>query len=281
MSSTSRAFTTPATTPRSTPVPPTLSRRSTPQIDQLFATLVEAAFDLVEEIGTISLCVYLHVPHTDQPLLFTRAPELDDLTPTDTFRLMHTVTMLSNGRKPVAAFRHGELSGHYVRTSGATSDGLFVFGDIQEAETAKRLTGVCRSFARVLHQFHLDEKSTPDAPLLSVDQHGNLTNVGVSIEHGGRTVQGTAVAYSPEEAVAKAVIIALAPGHRFDNLRTIDVGTRSAVLVVAHDRGGALRLGLAISDGDVLQTTAVATMRALIDPEQQAQPAAGASSPSR
>ena len=103
----------------------------------------------------------------------------------------------------------------------------------------------------------------------------------MSIDHGDRTVQGTAVAYSPEEAVAKAVIIALAPGHRFDNLRTINVGTRSAVLVVAHDPGGALRLGLAISDGDVLQTTAVATMRALIDPEQQAQPEAGASSPPR
>lgn len=268
MSSSERAQITHANSPRPAAAPPSLTQRSTPQIDQLFATLVEAAFDLLEEMGDISLCVYLHVPHSDQPLLFSRSPELATLTPTDTFRLMHTITMLSNGRKPVAAFRHGQLSGHYVRTSGTSSDGLFVFGDIQDAETAKRLTGVSRAFARVLHQFHLDEDAPLDSPLLSVDQHGNLTNVGVSVEHNGRTLQGTAVAYSPEEAVAKAVIIAVGPGHRFDNLRTIDVGTRSAVLVVAHDPSGSLRLGLAISGGDILQTTAVATMRALVDSER-------------
>lgn len=245
---------------------PALTQRSTPQVDQLFATLVDAAFDLIDEIGTISLCAYLHVPHTDQPLLFLQKPTLESLTPTDNFRLMHTITMLSNGRKPVAAFRHGALSGHYVRTSGTVSDGLFVFGDIQEAETAKRLTGVCRAFARVLHQFHLDEgDSRLDPPLLDLEQHDDLSKVNVTLNHGSRTLHGTAVAFSPEEAVAKSVIIALGEGHRFDDVQTIDVGTRSAVLVVAHDPNGALRLGLAISDGDILQTTAVATKRALID----------------
>ncbi len=245
---------------------PALTQRSTPQIDQLFATLVDAAFDLIEEIGSISLCTYLHVPHTDQPLLFARRPDLDTLTPTDTFRLMHTITMLSNGRKPVAAFRHGALSGHYVRTTGSSSDGLFVFGDIQDAETAKRLTGVCRAFARVFHQFHLDDGDAPlDPPLLDLEQHDDLSTVRVTFDHELQTLQGTAVAFSPEEAVSKAVIIAMARGHRFDNVQTIDVGTRSAVLVVAHDLNGALRLGLAISDGDVLQTTAVAAKRALVD----------------
>ncbi len=245
---------------------PALTQRSTPQVDQLFATLVDAAFDLIDEIGTISLCTYLHVPHTDQPLLFVRTPLLETLSPTDNFRLMHTITMLSNGRKPVAAFRHGALSGHYVRTTGETSDGLFVFGDIQDAETAKRLTGVCRAFARVLHQFHLDDGVSPlDPPLLDLEQHDDLSKVSVTFEHDSRTLQGTAVALSPEEAVSKAVIIAMGQGHRFDKVQTIDVGTRSAVLVVAHDPNGALRLGLAISDGDVLQTTAVAAKRALVD----------------
>lgn len=245
---------------------PALTQRSTPQIDQLFSTLVEAAFDLIDEIGTISLCTYLHVPHADQPLLFTRAPALDTLSPTDTFRLMHTITMLSNGRKPVAAFRHGALSGHYVRTTGPVSDGLFVFGDIQDPDTAKRLTGVCRAFARVFHQFHLDDGESPlDPPLLDLEQHDDLSTVRVTLDHESQTLHGTAVAFSPEEAVSKAVIIAMGKGHRFDNVQTIDVGTRSAVLVVAHDPHGALRLGLAISDGDVLQTTAVAAKRALVD----------------
>ena len=242
-----------------------LTQRSTPQVDHLFSTLVEASFDLIEELGTITLCLYLHVPHADQPILFSRAPELSTLTPTETFRLMHTVTMLSNGRKPVAAFRHGDLGGHYIRTTGPASDGLFVFGGIQDADTARRLTGVCRAFARVLHQFHLDDEGPLDPPILTLEQHDELSRVSVTVDHAGDTKHGTAVAFSPEEAVSKAVIIAMSPGHRFDNVRTIDVGTRSAVLVVAHDPNGALRLGLAISDGDVLQTTAVATKRALVD----------------
>ncbi len=246
--------------------PPSLTRRSTPQVDHLFLTLVEAAFDLIDELGTISLSAYLHVPHDDQPILFTRAPVLETLSPTENFRLMHTITMLSNGRKPVAAFRHGALSGHYVRTTGTHSDGLFVFGEIQAPDTAKRITAVSRAFARVLHQFHLDDGDTPlDPPLLTVDQHETCSRVNVTVESCGEPLEGSASAFSPEDAVAKAVIAAVAPGHEFEEVRTIDVGVRSAVLVVTHDPAGALRLGLAISEGDVLQTTAVATLRALVD----------------
>jgi len=247
-------------------VPPSLTARSTPQIDHLFTTLVDAAFDLMEEIGRISLSVYLHVPHDDQPILFTRKPQLDMLTPTETFRLMHTITMLSNGRKPVAAFRHGALSGHYVRTTGSHSDGLFVFGEIQAPDHAKRITAISRAFARVLHQFHLDDGgATFDPPLLVLDQHENLSHATVTIHVDEHQAHASATGLPPEDAVAKAVIAAIAPDHSFDEVRTIDVGTRSAVLVVLHDPNDVLRLGLAISDGDVLQTTAVAARRALID----------------
>ena len=41
--------------------PPELTRSTGPQIDHLFSTLVEATFDLIEEMGTsISLLLYLH-----------------------------------------------------------------------------------------------------------------------------------------------------------------------------------------------------------------------------
>lgn len=247
-------------------VPPALTTRSTPQIDHLFSSMVGAAFDLIEELGNVSLAVYLHVPHDDQPLLFTRHPELSMLTPTENFRLMHTVTMLSNGRKPVAAFRHGALSGHYVRTTGPDSDGLFVYGPIQTPETAKRITAISRAFARVLHQFHLDDGGASfDPPLLSIDTHEGISQVTITIELDGQSYHATAEADSPEDAVAKAVIDAIAPDFAFSEVRTIDVGARSAVLVVAHDTNGVLRLGLAISDGDVLQTTAEAAKRSLVD----------------
>lgn len=243
--------------------PPALTRSSSPQIDHLFSTLVEATFDLIEELGSgISLLLYLHVPHDDQPLLFVRYPDMANQSPTETFRLMHTVIMLSNGRKPTAAFRHGDLSGHYNRSTGEESDGLFVFGGIQTAEMAARITSVSRAFARVLHQFHLEDIDAQGRPSIHIDAVNELMQASVSIPAGERALHGTATAVDAEQAVARAVIDACAQGYGFDEVRRIDVGTRSAVLVVARDATQMLRLGLAISDGDILQTVALAARRA-------------------
>lgn len=245
-------------------IPPVLSQRSTPQIDNLFATLVEASFDLLEEVGTTDLAIYLHVPHNDQPVMFARHPRLETLHATDTFRLMHTTTMLTNGRKPVSAFRHGDLNGHYVRTTGTLSDGLFLFGPIQQPQSARRMVAICRAFARVLHQFHLDETDGAfNPPLLSIErlEDGQHATVTVATPDGERVA--TATSSAPENAVARAVLNAIAPSHELNEVRTLSVGTKSAVLVVSHDADSVLRLGLAISQGDILQTVAVAAQRTL------------------
>ncbi len=250
--------------------PPALTRRSTPPIDHLFSTIVNASFDLIAELGKIDLSLYLHVPHDDQPLLFTRSPELHLLSPSEVFRLMHTITMLSNGQKPTAAFRHGELAGHYVRTAGEHSDGLFVFGPIQSTRDAQQIVSVTTAFARVLHQFHLDEHdqdhghappSTEKVPHIAVSADGDHVVVEATPDGGLRPGIGTSS--RAEDAVAVAVANALAPSWTFDEVRTIDVGRRSAVLVVLRDDRSILQLGLAISSGDVLQTTALATTRAV------------------
>lgn len=256
----------PGARPLAVPVtPPSLTRSSSPQIDHLFATLVEASFDLIEEIGNnIGHLSYLHVPRNDQPLLFLRKPQLHQLDPTETFRLMHTLTMLSNGRKPVAAFRHGNLSGHYNRTSGESSDGLFVFGPIQAPESASRMTAISRAFARVLHQFHLDddELAYDHMATIQMEDVGTLRRATVSIPTDRGVVRGSGAANDAEHAVARAVIDASATGLTFDEVRRIDLGQRSAVLVVARDVGQVLRLGLAISQRDILHTVALAAMRA-------------------
>ena len=252
-----------------TPIPhgntqPALAARE--PVDQLFETIVEASFDLIEELGDITCNLYLHAPHDDQPLLYIRRPFLRTLTPSQNFRLMHTVTMLSNGRKQTAAFRHGDLDGHYVRTSGPRSDGLFVFGGIQRKDIAQRITSICRAFAQVLHQFHLDDD--PDevhavAPTVMIQARGGDIHVDVTVRDAGQAWTGTAVAASPNEAVARAVMDAVGPGYTFDEIRTLDVGRRSAVLAVLRDEHGHLRLGLAISAGDLVRTTALATRRAI------------------
>jgi len=255
------------TGPLAVPAPsPSLTGSSNPQIDHLFSTLVEASFDLIEEIGaSISLLAYLHVPHDDQPLLFVRHPDLQRLSATENFRLMHTLTMLSNGRKPVAAFRHGELRGHYNRTGGDRSDGLFVFGPIQAPDSATRITDVSRAFARVLHQFHLEDDASAieDRPIIHIESSDGVSQATVTIPQGESALHGSATAFGAEQAVARAVVEAAAPGFRFDEVRRIDVGTRSAVLVVARDPQRVLRLGLAISEGDIYQTVALAAGRAV------------------
>ncbi len=246
-------------------IPPVLSEKSTPQIDHLFSTLVEAAFDLVEEVDPITLAVYLHVPHSDQPILFSRHPRLELMSPTEVFRLMHTTTMLSNGRKPVSAFRHGDINGHYVRTSGALSDGLFMFGPIQKPQSAKRMTAVSRAFARVFHQFHLDEDDGRfNPPAIQIEANnagGHNATITAQTTVGERSA--TLAGATPEDAVGRATLAAIAPTHRFDEVRTISVGTKSAVLAVTHDAQGVLRLGLAIAEGDILSTVAVATQRSV------------------
>lgn len=246
--------------------PPELTRSTSPQIDHLFSTLVEATFDLIQEIGTsISLLLYLHVPHDDQPILFVRSPAPQTLSPTETFRMMHTVIMLSNGRKPSAAFRHGQLSGHYSRSSGDHSDGLFVFGGIQTTDTAARINSVSRAFARVLHQFHLEDDTQAALerrPTVHIEAVGQLIQATVTMSSSVGGFHSTATASDDEKAVALATLQACAPGFGFDELRRISVGTRTAVLVVARDAGNGLRLGLAISEGDILQTVALAAQRA-------------------
>jgi len=237
-----------------------------PPVQQLFATIVDASFDLIDELGHISLCLYLHAPHDDQPLLYIRAPNLAHLTPTETFRLMHTVTMLSNGRKPTAAFRHGSLDGHYVRSIGGKSDGLFVFGGIQEKETARRITSVAQAFSRVLHQFHLDDNqdtTNASSPMISLGTDGSGVRIEATVRNEDRYAIGRATASNPTDAVALAVIDAIGPMYEFDEVRTLDLGRRSAVLAVLRDERGLLRLGLAISAGDLLRTTGLAAQRAI------------------
>jgi hypothetical protein len=236
------------------------------KVEQLFETLVEAAFDLLLELGPLGLCLYLHAPHDEQPRLFIRSPRLQGLGPSDTFRLMHTITMLSNSRKPSAAFRHGDVDGHYVRSMGEASDGLFVFGGIQETDTARRMGAITRAFAHVLHQFHLDEDPNSvnrNAPHVSLDTLGGRTSARVIVRNTDGDLRGEGEATDTTEAVVNAVIAAVDPSFHFDEVRTLDLGHRSAVLAILRDGREQLRLGMAISGGDLIRTTALAAQRAL------------------
>ena len=80
---------------------------------------------------------------------------------------------------------------------------------------------------------------------------------------GPDEVVGASSASEPDEAVARAVMQAIAPHYLFDEIRTIDLGNRSAVLAVLRDERRQIRLGLAISAGDPIRTTALATRRAI------------------
>ena len=65
--------------------------------------------------------------------------------------------------------------------------------------------------------------------------------------------------------MARAVIDAIAPDYEFDEIRTLELDNRSAVLAVLRDERRMLRLGLAISSGDLIRTAALATRRAILN----------------
>ena len=67
----------------------------------------------------------------------------------------------------------------------------------------------------------------------------------------------------PQEAVVRAVLEASNSLFAYRDARELALGDERAVLVVLADENRALHPGFVVTDDDLLQSTATATMRAL------------------
>lgn len=252
-----------APTPSIEPIDNPLESSRRP-LTKLFSSLVESCFDLLDKTAPLSLSIYLHAPHDSYPTLFVRRPELTALTPSQNFRLMHTLTMLSNSRKPAAAFRHGDAAGHYVRTHGPNSDGLHVVGPLMGTEDFARVTSTCDSFGQVLHQFHANEPPpAPFRPQVSITEQSDDHRADVSLGLGDLALRGSAVASSTKEATAKATIAAMRSSSSLVSLEIVEAGFETAAVVALRREDRKIRFGFSAAKGDPLRTISVATMKAL------------------
>jgi hypothetical protein len=233
--------------------------------EQLFRSLVDAGLDLLDELVAPEVSAYLHVPHDGEPQLELRRPPLTALTPTTAFRLFHTLAMLTNRTEDAGSFTYEDMTGWYVRSSGPASDGIHVVashGLDPEDPVLGPATRAARAFGAVCHQF-----SAPPADelaphlIVSVAGEETIVEAGVRVDDDVRTGRGTSS--TAPDAVALAVLDAVGPGLTLDELRDVELDRGRAVLVVLAAEDGDLRLGLARSERDLLQTAAIATLRAI------------------
>jgi len=95
-----------------------------------------------------------------------------------------------------------------------------------------------------------------------VSVSGDETVVDVTVGDDG-VGAGRATALTATDAVALAVLDATGAGLTLDEVRDVELDAGRAVVVVLGSPDGDLRIGLARSDRDLLQTTAAATLRAV------------------
>ena len=239
-----------------------LSSRSSEE--RLFTSLVEAGFDLLDELVDPALSAYLHAPQGGQPELYLRRPTLAGLTPSTAFRMFHQFASLTNRQSDEGAFEHEDLDGFFFRSAGSASDGMHyvaaagLSNDVDRLEMARRTSG---AFAEVCHQVHDAATEPQAAPRLVIEVANGNTTVTAHLDGTDRT--GTGSSHSRTEAAALAVLATQDEAYQLSEIRDVDLDDRLAVVTVLTHPDRGVRLGLAMSDSDVMEAAAIATRRAV------------------
>jgi hypothetical protein len=232
--------------------------------ERLFNSLVEAGFDLLDELISPELSAYLHAPHGGVPELFLRNPTLAGLTPSTAFRMFHQMALLTNGEDDEGTFVQDDLEGYYFRSAGSASDGMHyvaalgLHGDEDRIALARR---TALAFADVCHQVHDTGAASAKAPRLVIEVDNGETTVTAHLDDLGRT--GKATSANRTEAVALAVLATHDGGYELSEIRDVDLEDRTAVVTVITHPDHGVRLGLAMTETDVMEAAAIAASRAV------------------
>jgi len=150
---------------------------------------------------------------------------------------------------------------------GAHSDGFHFVGRSQSVIEPRAL-GVVRataaSFATICNQFVSGVPDELPVPHLVVELAGSSTSVVVTLETGDpQPPSARATANDAAEAVVRAVLGATGSTLEFREAREMPINGTRAVLVVLSDERGMPRPGFVVSEDDLIQATATATLRAI------------------
>lgn len=233
-------------------------------------SLVHAGLDQLDTVLPLDLSLYLHLPRYDEPTLFLRRPELATLTPTRAFRLFSRIVHAMRTGSAEGTFTQDSMVAVYLRTEGQVSDGLHVFGRdnaVVDAAALPALRTTARTFATICNQFAAGTPTDLVTPRLVVElgDGGTTVRIGPGAGEGqaGQDQTGEATAADAQEAVVRAVLQASRSSLRYREAREVSVENGRAVLVVLSDDTGTPRPGFVVSNEDMLQATATATIRAI------------------
>ncbi len=236
--------------------------------DQILHNLVHAGLEKLDGVGPLDLIGYVHQPHFDEPTLFLRRPELPKMSATRAYRLFARMDQAVRAGAAEATFTFDDMMVVHVRTPGSRSDGVHFLGRSEGLFDTRALTiirATVRSFASICNQHVAGLPDDLVSPRLVVELDGGRTSVTAEITTpDGEVHTANAAAADAQEAVARAVLDAAGAPYAFREAREMPVDGTRAVLVVVADSSGVPRPGFVVSDDDLMQATALATLRAII-----------------
>jgi hypothetical protein len=162
-------------------------------------------------------------------------------------------------------FTQDSMVAVYLRTEGQVSDGLHVFGrdnSVIDAGALPALRTTARTVATICNQFAAGTPTDLVTPRLMVELGDDGTTVRIASATGDEHT-GEATAADAQEAVVRAVLQASHTDLDYREAREVMVDNGRAVLVVLSDGSGLPRPGFVVSNDDMLQATATATVRAI------------------
>jgi hypothetical protein len=236
-------------------------------------TLAYAALDTLRYAIPLDLCAYLHVVDGDGPQLYLRAPDLSSMTAPQAFDVFTALrdTLGPNDGEDESdgqRVRIGRYDSVAVRSSGARSRSVFVVGredsPLDDTEIAL-IDDMCAAMSLATHT--VEDTGQAPAPVLSA--------IGVRIDDGmaraeltftlptGLTASGAADAPATTDAVALAVLEALAPGRKLGEVTEGLVSGERVMIALVRDDEGRAAIGTAVVANDPLRAAALATANAV------------------
>jgi len=236
---------------------------------QLVQDVVYAGLDALRAVMPLDLCACVHAAADVGPQLFLRSPALSAMDANQAFDLFTSLraTLDEGGNDD----RHLEVAGFdalAVPTRGQVSRGLFVVGRVDPPLTDGELmaaSGLCRSVGAVAHTVEATTRPAPERSALrvAVEVVDGVARAEVLVPTVGGVRPGQGQALSPTNAVAEATLDALDGGLKLVEVADGEVAGERTMIVLVRGDNGASTVGAALSEGDHLHATAVATLDAV------------------
>jgi len=235
--------------------------------EQILHALATRGLDQISSAADADLLAYAHVPHHDDATDILRSPSLDSLTATRAFRLFSRFDRAIASGATEDSFSFEGLIVVFLRTTGSHTSGVHFVGRkgaVFDGRSLARIRASTRSFGTICNQH---SEGTPD-DLPGLRLVVDITDAGTSVavtytDQLGQERSGRGMGDDASSAVVRAVLEATGSSLTYTSARENPINGTNAVLVVLSDERGIPHPGFVVTDDELLQATAIATLRAI------------------